>query len=315
LFTEYYAKYLAEIRLRPNEYGAGVIGHYVKAQTHLMRFLKVNGWQKIKLNELSCRFIERYVFYLLTTANAQTGRPMNSNTMTTYVRKLKAVVNSAWRKQIIPTNPFATYKLAVLRPVNKVVLTKEERLRVRRHDLGGNLALQKVRDCFLFCCETGLRHSDAVQLMQNMITIDDQGMYWITLRQVKTKDVLDIPMTKAAVEIFKRFESHRKSTGYVLPMLTNQKVNAHLKVIADLTGITKRLTFHAARHTFATSALEDGMDIASVSALLGHRSIKTTQIYAKMTRTRKAEVIRQLDKRRNNQISSEGLSSIPISLN
>lgn len=126
-------------------------------------------------------------------------------------------------------------------------------------------------------------------------------MYWITLRQQKTKDDLDIPMTRAAVEIFNRFESHRESTGYVLPMLTNQKVNAHLKVIADLTGIRKRLTFHAARHTFATSALEDGMEIAAVSALLGHRTIKTTQIYAKITRTRKAEVIRQLDKHREKQ--------------
>lgn len=298
LFMDYYNQYVNEIKQRPNEYGEGTIAHYHKTSIHLQRFLKAQGWQKIKLNELSARFLERFEHFLLTYVNVQTGRPMNSNTMSTYMRKVKAVINSAVRAQILQSNPFVGFKLKTLRMVNKVILTKEERLALKDHELGDNLALQRVRDCFIFCCETGLRHSDAVQLKSNMITVDSEGMYWITLNQVKTDDTLDIPMSDEAVRIYNKFEAHRIATGFVLPMLTNQKVNAYLKTIADLVGIQKRLTWHSSRHTHATGLLEDGIDISTVSSLLGHRSIKTTQIYSRVTRTRKANVIRELNRLR-----------------
>lgn len=298
LFMDYYNRYVSEIKLRPNEFGEGTIAHYYKTNIHLQRFLKAQGWQKIKLNELSARFLERFEHFLLTYNNVQTGRPMNSNTMTTYMRKVKAVVNSAIRSQILTSNPFVGFKLKTLKTVNKVILTKEERAKLKDHELGGNLALQRVRDCFIFCCETGLRHSDAVQLKSNMVSIDDEGIHWITLNQIKTDDTLDIPMSDEAIKIYNKFEAHRITTGLVLPMLTNQKVNAYLKSIADLVGIQKRLTWHSSRHTHATGLLEEGVDISTVSALLGHRTIKTTQIYSRVTRTRKANVIRELNRQR-----------------
>ena len=290
-FITFYNKHLAELKQKTNEYTEGVIAHYVKTQTHLMRFLKLNGLERIKMNELSRKFLERFEHYLLSTPNKQTGSVMNSNTSATYIRKVKATVNAAYRMEVISNNPFVGFKIHPIKSANKTVLTQEELEILQTHSLGGNLALDRVRKTFIFCCATGLRHSDAVQLHQNMIRKDNDGVFWISLRQQKTSDTVDIPLSKIAESIYHEFEDHRKTTGFVLPMLSNQKVNTALKVIAELTGIHKRLSFHCSRHSFATLSLEHGVDIATVSSLMGHRTIKTTQIYGKVTRKLKADAI------------------------
>ena len=291
----FYNKHLEELKLQTNEYTDGVIGHYVKTQTHLMRFLKLNGLLKIKMNELSRKFIERFENYLLSTPNAQTGRPMNSNTSATYIRKLKATVNAAYRMEVIPTNPFVSFKMHPIKSANKIVLTQEELDVLHNHTLDNNFALDKVRKMFLFCCATGLRHSDAMQLHNDMIRKDEDGVYWISMSQQKTGDNVEIPLSNVAEKIYHEFKPHRISTGFVLPMLSNQKVNDALKAIAKKVGINKNISWHVARHTFATNSLNHGVDIAAVSSLMGHRTIKTTQIYGKITRKRKVDVIKFLN--------------------
>ncbi|MHB8261886.1 MAG: site-specific integrase [Bacteroidia bacterium] len=191
--------------------------------------------------------------------------------------------------------------MKAFKTVNKVFLTAEEVELLKTHDLGGNLSLQKVRDCFLFCCYTGLRHSDAVQLVAGMVKKDKAGILWITLKQQKTGDNVEIPLSDYAVEIYNKYEAHRKSTGKVLPMLTNQKVNTALKIIACIIGIEKKLSFHCARHSFGTLKLEQGVDIKTVASLMGHSTVKTTEIYAKLTRKRKADVINFLNEKSRNQ--------------
>jgi integrase/recombinase XerD len=296
LFVDYFKDHIEELKQRKSEYQEGTIAHYVKTQTHLHRFLKLNGWMNIKLNELSRKLLERFEHYLLTTPNEQTGRAMNGNTATTYIRKIKASVNDAIRKDLIQVNPFAGFRIKTFRQVNKVFLTMDDLETLKKHDLVGNLSLQRVKDVFLFACYTGLRHSDMVQLRESMITKDSEGLYWISLTQQKTGDVVDLPMLDYAVEMYLKYEPYRKANnGKAMPVLTNQKVNSALKVISILTGIDKQLSFHCARHTFATTALEQGVDIKTVSALLGHNSIKSTEIYARLTRKRKGDVIRQLN--------------------
>jgi len=302
-FTDYYRMYIDELKQLPQQYGLGVIAHYEKTQTHLLRFLKVMGWEHIKLNELSCKFIERFEHYLLTTPNAQTGRVMNGNTATTYLKKIKAVVNAAVRKEIIPTNLFAGFRIKAFKTVNKMFLTAEEVEVLKNHDLCGNLSLQRVRDCFLFCCYAGgLRYSDAKQLNASMIKKDQNGLLWITLRQQKTGEDVEIPMSDYAVEIYNKYENHRKATGNVLPLIASQKINCSLKIIADLANINKKITFHCSRHTFGTLSLELGIDIKTVSALMGHSSVKSTEIYAKLTRKRKADVIHFLNEKNKKQL-------------
>ncbi len=296
-FIDFYTKHLSEIRQKTNDYTLGAINHYVKTQTHLERFLKLNGLEQIKMYELSRKFLERFEHYLLSTPNEQSGRPMNGNTSATYIRKIKATVNAAYKMEVITNNPFDGFKIHPFKSANKTVLTQEEFEILMGHKLGENLALDRVRKTFIFCCVTGLRHSDAVQLHENMIRRDNDGILWITLNQQKTSDIVEIPMSRIAESIYDEFEAHRKSTGFVLPMLTNQKVNTALKVIAEITGIHKRLSFHCSRHSFATLSLEQGVDIATVSSLMGHRTIKTTQIYGKVTRKLKADVIRFLNEK------------------
>jgi integrase len=257
--------------------------------------LKQQGWQKIKVNELSRKFIERFEHYLLTTPNQQTGRAMNNNTCTTYLRKLKAAVNAAIRKEIINANPFNGFKLRNFRHANKVMLTQEELDIMKSCDLGGNRSLERVRDVFLFSCETGLRHSDIYQLSEEMIQKDREGVYWLSLIQHKTEDAVEIPLTDYAIMLLQKYKDFRnQNKGRVFPVLTNQKVNSALKCICQLAGL-KPLTFHSSRHTFATLALEKGVDIKSVSSLLGHTSIKSTEIYAKLTRKRKVDVLKSLN--------------------
>lgn len=304
-FMEYYKQYTEEIKKRPDEYGEGVIKHYNKTKNHLDRFLKLYGLQKIKMSELSGKFLERFENYLLTIPNAKTKKCVCYNTCTTYIRKIKAVVNAAYRKEIIPNNPFLSFKLKPLKPSNRVFLTAEEVELLRSHDLDSRESLMRVRDTFIFCCATGLRYSDAFQLSNKMIKIDNEGIYWLSLFQKKTKDYIEIPMTDIAIEIYNRFESHRNNKGLVLPMLTNQKTNDHLKTIAEIVGINKVLCFHSSRHFFATHSLELGVDIASISSLMGHRTIKTTMIYAKMTRKKKVDVIKFLNEKNNPQKKDE----------
>lgn len=142
-----------------------------------------------------------------------------------------------------------------------------------------------VRDVFLFSCYTGLSFIDAWNLTKDNIGIGIDGNKWIFTARQKTKIASHIPLLPIAEDIIKKYEKHPMCviSGKLLPVLSNQKMNAYLKEIADLCEISKELTFHIARHTFATTVtLSNGVPIESVSKMLGHKSIKTTQHYAKI---------------------------------
>ena len=145
--------------------------------------------------------------------------------------------------------------------------------------------LDLVRDIFVFCCYTGLAYADVKQLQQEDIIIGVDGYQWIKMARKKTKAISSIPLLPTAEAIIEKYSEHPcvlDGKG-VLPVLTNQKSNAYLKEIADVCGINKNLTTHLARHTFATTVtLSKGISISTVSKMLGHRSLKTTQIYAKV---------------------------------
>ena len=137
-----------------------------------------------------------------------------------------------------------------------------------------------VRDIFLFCCFTGLAYADVKKLTENDIVLGMDGEKWIKINRTKTKTRSSIPILPSAALILEKYANQGDT---VLPVLSNQKMNAYLKEIADLCGIKKNLTFHLARHTFATTVtLSNGVPIESVSKMLGHTSVRTTQHYAKV---------------------------------
>lgn len=136
----------------------------------------------------------------------------------------------------------------------------------------------------MFCCFTGLAFIDVHNLKPSDISTDSDGKMWIRKRREKTDELSVIPLLDIPQEIMRKYMAHPivLAKGVVLPVMSNQKVNAYLKEIADLAKIPKYLTSHIARHTFATMSLNNHVPLETISKMLGHSDIKTTQIYAKM---------------------------------
>ena len=142
-----------------------------------------------------------------------------------------------------------------------------------------------MRDIFLFYCYTGLAYADVKKLKRNEIAMGIDGEKWIFTHRQKTETPTRLPLLPPALEILDRYKDHPLcvNTGQMLPVLANQKMNGYLKEIADVCRITKKMTMHIARHTFATTVtLTNGVPIETVSKMLGHRNLKTTQHYAKI---------------------------------
>lgn len=152
--------------------------------------------------------------------------------------------------------------------------------------------MQHVRDLFIFSCYTGLAYADVMRLTPKNVTLGIDGDYWIFTNRKKTDESVRIPILPKAFAIIEKYKTHPivVNSGLLLPHFSNQKLNSYLKEIADVCSIEKNLTFHLARHTFATTiTLTNGVPIETVSKLLGHSSIKTTQIYAKVVERKVSE--------------------------
>ena len=147
--------------------------------------------------------------------------------------------------------------------------------------------LDQVRDVFVFQCFTGLAYCDTYKLTSRNILKDDNGVLWINAKRTKTDTPIHVPILPIAEKILNKYSSSNEDIEKLLPVLTNQKMNAYLKEIADLCGIEKRLSCHLARHTFATTVtLANGISLESVSKMLGHTNLVTTKIYARMLDSR-----------------------------
>jgi integrase len=149
----------------------------------------------------------------------------------------------------------------------------------------GSDRVSRVRDIFLFSCYTGLAYADVKKLTRSEIQTGFNGKEWIFTSRKKTNTDTRVPLLPEALAIIKKYRDDPEcvNTYKVLPVLSNQKMNAYLKEIADLCGIRKKLTYHLARHTFATTiTLSNGVPIETVSKMLGHKNLKTTQLYAKV---------------------------------
>lgn len=200
-----------------------------------------------------------------------------------YLTNFKKIVMICVKNGWLARDPFSNFQMS-RKAVNRVALTEAELNRIAEKDFG-NDRLNQVRDVFLFCCFTGLAYIDVYKLNRKDIIDGIDNEKWLVIERQKTESQSRIPLLPVALEILDRYADHPhcEAKGKLLPVSSNQKTNAYLKEIADLCRIEKYLTFHLARHTFATTVtLTNGVPIESVSKMLGHSSIKTTQIYAKI---------------------------------
>ena len=264
------------------DYALGTLKRYETSLAHTREFIR---W-KYKIEDLDIKkldydFVCEYEFWLKAI------RKCAHNTSMKYLANFKKIVLTCVKKGWLTRDPFYAYKMSK-REVDRQALTQPELDRVSVKDFGiGRLA--HVRDIFVFCCYTGLAYADVYKLKRSELIKGIDGGDWITIKRQKTDSPSRVPLLPQALNILKRYENHPEVVvlDRLLPVLSNQKMNSYLKEIADVCGINKVITFHLARHTFATTVtLSNGVPIESVSKMLGHRNLKTTQQYAKIIDTK-----------------------------
>ena len=259
-------------------YSYGSYRRHVRTRNHLQAYIKEEyDAEDLPVRQVKIKFITGFEFYLK-------GRKLgNHNTVTKYIVNLKKIIRIAFANNWINKDPFIYWK-ASWKPIERECLTERELQRMINKTFPIK-RLEQVKDTFLFCCFTGLAYVDVQKLSKQHIVEGSDGEHWIKTKRAKTSTLSSIPLLPMAEKILEKYKDHASETEneLLLPIISNQKMNAYLKEIADVCGIKKKLTFHLARHTFATTiTLSNGVPIESVSKMLGHRSLKTTQIYAKV---------------------------------
>ena len=254
---------------------AATLQKYNVCKKHFSNFLRDKyGRSDIRLSELGYIVIHDFDIYLRTVVG------QNPNTATRMMKTFKTITILGRKLGVLHHDPFLNIRFH-MEPVNRGFLTDEEILRIANKDFGiGRLEL--VRDVFVFSCFTGLAYIDVYNLTpENIVTLN--GKQWIMTKRQKTSVETNVLLLDIPKSIIAKYSGKTYRDGKLFPMLTNQKLNSYLKEIADICGIKKNLTFHLARHTFATMSLSKGVPIESVSKMLGHTNIKTTQLYARIT--------------------------------
>jgi site-specific recombinase XerD len=229
------------------------------------------------LPEMRLKFVTEFEHFLLTVQKIQ------SNTAHKYIKNLKKIMNMAVGLDWITHNPFNQFKCSYTSP-EREILNQEELNTIMSKEFSVD-RMNEVRDVFIFCCYTGFAYTDVYQFEQDAVTIGLDGEYWLSTNRQKTGTKESVPLLPVALEIIEKYRENEYCKKYnkLLPVNSNQRYNAYLKELADVCGIKKHLTSHIARHTFATTVtLANGVPIETVSSMLGHNSIRTTQIYAKV---------------------------------
>lgn len=273
-----------------DEFAPGTLDRYKTSLKHTIAFMQ---WKynisDIDIKRIDHSFIADYEFYLRSV------RKCANNTAVKYIKNFGKIIRICLANEWLTKNPFVNYK-AKVKEVDRTFLVQEEIEAISQKHFNTD-RLNLVKDIFLFSCFTGLAYIDVKKLTQNNITIGIDGEKWIYTNRQKTDTRSNIPLLPMAAEILLKYKDHPQclNENRLLPILSNQKMNSYLKEIADLCGITKELTYHIARHTFATTVtLTNGVSIESVSKMLGHKSIKTTQHYAKILDSKVSDDMKML---------------------
>lgn len=260
------------------EYAPGTLERYKTSLKHTQDFLQWKyNTSDIELEKIDHAFICDYEFYLRSV------RKCANNSAVKYIKNFKKIIRQCMANGWISQDPFANYK-SKIREVERVFLTEKELQTIAGKKFVGE-RLSIVRDLFLFSCFTGLAYIDLKNLTPEHISKGIDGELWIFTHRQKTESASKIPLLPIPKDIIKKYQNHPQCEiqQKLLPVPSNQKMNAYLKEIADVCQINKELTFHIARHTFATTVtLSNGVPIESVSKMLGHKNLRTTQHYAKV---------------------------------
>ena len=246
----------------------------VRARNHVAAFIKANYKRSdLSMLELTPDFIKEFAVFLSTDRGLQNG------SIWTNCMWLKGVVMRAHFNGLIPRNPFAQFHISP-NIKEREYLTEEELKTLMTHEFA-DAKLSYIRDIFVFASFTALSFVDVKGLTTDDI-VEVNGEKWILSKRHKTKVPFQVKLLDIPLQIIKRYEEFQTDKS-VFPNLNYWSICKPLKKMIKECGITKDISFHCARHGFATLALSKGMPIESVSRVLGHTNIVTTQLYAKIT--------------------------------
>ena len=289
----------------------GTQKNYYTTQSYISKFLsKFYKTTDLYLRELDYHFIIKFEKYLRGYVPEDHQKPMGNNTVMKHIERFRKLINLSHKLGWIERDPFINFKAKFIKN-ERGFLSLEELQEIENKQFSIH-RLELVKDLFVFSCYTSLSYIDVIHLTADNICIGIDGELWIYYKREKTTKPIRIPLLPKAMQIVEKYKSNRKSIsqGSIFPKISNQKLNSYLKEIADVCGIKKNLTFHIARHTFATTVtLSNGMPIETVSKLLGHSRISTTQIYAKVIERKVSDDMQKL-RTQFNEIENEPISKV-----
>lgn len=256
---------------------------YEVTRRHLTNFiLSEYNLSDMPLRDINHKFIAGFESFLRTECKCC------HNTTVKFLQFFRRIIIIARENGKLQTNPFAEYKVR-LEEVDRGYLTEYEIALILKKPMVTK-RLEHVRDLFIFSCFTGLAYIDVMNLKAENIRKNFDGKLWIMTTRIKTNVKVNVPLMDIPKMILDKYAGQLPQ-GKLLPVISNQKMNAYLKEIGDVCGINKNLTFHLARHTFATMMLTLGADLYTTSKLLGHADVKMTQVYAKIINQKKDDAV------------------------
>lgn len=272
---------------------------YQTSQNYIRLFIQKEYNRKdYYLGDLDYSFILKFENYLRSVKPRNYRKKLHHNAVMKHIQRLRKMVTLAFHLEWIDRDPFVKFRSHLIQK-EREFLTSDDLLKIENVKLE-EFRLQKVRDIFIFSCYTGISYGDVMLLTKQNIVKGIDGKEWIVTKREKNGNQVKLPLLDKAAGILKTYEFDRNCNinNSLLPVISNQKMNSYLKEIAQKCKIKTNITFHLARHTFATTvALSNGVPIETVSKILGHRKLSTTQIYAKVVERKVSDDMELLQQR------------------
>lgn len=272
----------------------GTLKNYFSTEKYLSQFLRERlTTDDIYLIQLNYKFIVNFENYIRTYRPRKARKTCSNNGAMKHLERLMKITNLALKMEWLEKDPFRNFKLRYIR--NQRDYLTERELDLIEGTSFMTIGLNRVKDVFIFSCYTGLSYIDIKELHPDKVLMGIDGNQMVHTKRIKTNETVKIPLLPRAKEILAKYREEMELTGKLLPVYSNQKTNKNLKEIARACGIHKNITFHVARHTFATTVtLSNGVPIETVSKLLGHTKLSTTQIYARVLQKKVGEDMQNL---------------------
>lgn len=279
----------------------GTMKNYYTTEKYLYKFLlKKKRVKDIYLKQLNYEFVTDFEHFLRNYKDSRKKLMLTNNGVMKHLERFKKLINLAVKLEWMQNNPFNQFQLKYHK-YDRAYLSERE-LELLEETEFKSERLQRIKDCFVFSCYTGLSYVDVRELTVDNIVKGIDNNYWIYTKREKTDERVKIPLLPKAMDIIEKYKVFHKEDfeDGLLPISSNQNTNKYLKEITTLCGIHKNVTFHVARHTFATTVmLSNGVPIETVSKLLGHTKLTTTQIYARVIDTKISSDIAMLQEKLN----------------